>query len=295
MSRDFLQCVKAFPTIDSVIRGFLPRGDITGATFLPDNASGESINQITYTRSASVTFATLPEASNAVSWMHGRFYGGKQIRVRFEGEPFARRLKRPCAPAHLGIQDQARYIGPNGTPHPGQGLLTPLSQWSTPPVTPLDPPTPGSSAQSSQFPNAMEHAPSDSLGQPSAVRPPVQYDFLPPRRDSAQSDKPNDTSVPMSLTPLSALSWSGSEFKPRSMPPDRNPSKDSSPFASSLVTNEDIQLNEENDVLGILAGLSCDDDDVDDVVWQRQQSQAENFGPIGQGRSATGAEANLFH
>jgi hypothetical protein len=108
---------------------------VTGATFLPDN-SGLPSHENALTRSASVTFKTIREAANAVSWMHSRFYGGKQIKVRWEGEGFPRKVRRTNAPVRLDF-GSALGMGPGISSAPyssGQASFA----LPTPPITPFE-------------------------------------------------------------------------------------------------------------------------------------------------------------
>ena len=345
--------MKAFTTIDHVIRGFLPRGDVTGATFLPDLA-GDTVNSNSLTRSASVTFNTLREAANAVSWMHGRFYGGKQIRVRWEGEGFARKSRRPNAPVRLDFNPPTFQGGQSYTSSGHESLPMILQ---TPPITPYKARIPAYESMnpdlqmiqnqqrlqmlqlqqqqqnidspqkqffhpiSNQFNKPNEHR---SLNLPSSGhwqvlsgnydragavfqhQPVSSIDQLRvPPFDGAPNQKSKSTShsfdsypapltssemsfegaFPTALTPVS---WTGSENKTTSPPSPGT----FTPF-SPIVDTEGFdapQIKEENDVLGILAGLSCDDDaEEEKMLWEGLE--AKDFGPIGQERRNSVAEA----
>ena len=348
------QCVKAFPTIDHVIRGFLPRGDVTGATFLPDLV-GETVNSHNLARSASVTFNTLREAANAVSWMHGRFYGGKQIRVRWEGEGFARKARRPNAPVRLDFSPPS-FQGGQGYMDSNRNSLPLILQ--TPPITPfkaripgcesitpdlqmeqnhqrlqllqlqlrqqnidskqnhffhpishdakntiehrrLNPPSSGQwtalGASHHGAGDLMQQRPNPSTGQlrvppfdgtPNRKSQPVSYSFDSFPAPLTSSELSFEGAFPTALTPVS---WTGSENKTTSPPSPGT----FTPF-SPIVDNEGFdtpQIKEENDVLGILAGLSCDDDTEEEkMLWEGLEG-AKDFGPIGQERRNSVAEA----
>jgi hypothetical protein len=327
---------------------------VTGATFLPDLA-GETVNSNNLTRSASITFNTLREAANAVSWMHGRFYGGKQIRVRWEGEGFARKARRPNAPVRLDFSPPSSQGGPGymGSDRDSLPLIL-----QTPPITPYKARIPGyepitpdlqmvqnhqhlqmlqlqqrqqnidlhknqffhpishdtnktiehrrlNPPSSSQWQvlggnhdrtgDVFQHQPNSSTGQlrvppfdgtPSQKSQSLTYSFDSFPAPLTSSEMSFEGAFPTALTPVS---WTGSENKTTSPPSPGT----FTPF-SPIVDSEGFdtpQIKEENDVLGILAGLSCDDDaEEEKMLWEGLEG-AKDFGPIGQERRNSVAEA----
>lgn len=290
------KCAKTFPSIEHVIRSFLPRGDVTGAVFLPDN-TGQHINPTVSLRSASVTFATLREAANAVSWMHGRFYGGKQIRVRWEGEAFARKLRRPGqAPGRLDYgQGQPRPMRgetslpvhvPQQTPMLSMGSLSDTMQ----PPFQMIPQLQSRANQPSVYPGnpraeVLPTIPDISLGG-NKLLPLMEERYNshlpgPARRGSAFSDRSYESAFPTALTPMS---WTGSENK--TAPPSPG---SFTPFSPILGDETESQQKVETDVLGILAGLSCEDDEEEENVEWEGAKKVKDYGPIGKERVSMAA------
>lgn len=107
---------------------------------------------------------------------------------------------------------------------------------------------------------------------------------------STASDRSFEGVFPTALTPMS---WSGISEN-RTAPPSPG---SFAPF-SPIVDNDEggfdgAQMKEENDVLGILAGLTCDDEEAEGeeekMIWKGAEV-AKDFGPIGQERRNSAAE-----
>jgi hypothetical protein len=159
------------------------------------------------------------------------------------------------------------------------------------PQTPSDPSASYNNSRphsSLQVQNHVLASSASSLGN-SQLSTPQRSDI--DRNPSPASNRSFEGVFPTALTPMS---WSGiSENK--TAPPSPGPFTPFSPIQDNEGF-EGTQIQEENDVLGILAGLTCDDDDREDegeeekMVWAGSEV-AKDYGPIGQERRNSAVEA----
>ena len=88
------------------------------------------------------------------------------------------------------------------------------------------------------------------------------------------------------------MSWSGLSENNKTAPSSPVPFTPFSPMMNADEGFDGTQMKEENDVLGILAGLTCDDEGEDEekMMWAGTEI-VKDYGPIGQERRNSAVEA----